>query len=216
MTRMGELRDYVAWHEAYDDPDSGLSWRLRTVQELISQALDDHPGPVRVLSLCAGDGRDLIGVLAAREDATRVSGVLVELHPEIAARARDAAAGAGLAGIDVRTIDAAMPAGYADAVPADLVLLVGIFGNISTADLRRTIAAAPQLCAPGAALLWSRGRDERDLGDEVRGWFADAGFDEIAYRTRDSSSRPALGAVRYFGPPVPLRTSESPLFTFLR
>jgi hypothetical protein len=75
------MRDYLKWHEAYDDPDSGLSWRLREVQAHIRAVLDEVAGPVGVLSLCAGDGRDVLQVLAERDDASRVRATLIELHP---------------------------------------------------------------------------------------------------------------------------------------
>ena len=213
---MSDLRDYQAWHGAYDDPDSALSWRLRTVQGYLARALDEHPGPVRALSVCSGDGRDLIGVLAARDDADRVSATLVELHPQIAQDARDAAAAAGLSAVEVRTADAGSTDAFVGAVPAEVVLLVGIFGNISDADLQRTIALTPELCAPDAIVLWSRGRDDEDRNDEVRAWFAEAGFDELAYDTHDAhGSRPATGLMRYAGPQQPLVPGRR-LFTFLR
>ena len=44
---MAELRDYIAWHRAYDDPESGLSWRLQTVQDWLRRALDEGEGPRR-------------------------------------------------------------------------------------------------------------------------------------------------------------------------
>ena len=110
--------------------------------------------------------------------------------------------------VEVRNLDAGTTDAYAGAVPADLVLLVGIFGNISS-DF------APQLCAPGANLLWSRGRDEGDLNAEVRARFAAAGFTELAYETHDHGSLPALGVVRYAGPPVDLVPGQ-PLFRFIR
>jgi hypothetical protein len=196
-------RDYQKWHEAYDDPESGLSWRLRVVQGYIRTALE-RPGPIRVLSICSGDGRDLLEVLPERDDADRVSATLIELHPEIASAARAAASAAGLAGVEVRTADAGNTDAYIGAVPADLVLMVGIFGNISDADLETTIAAAPQFCRPEATLLWSRGRDLNDRNDAVRAWFAAAGFTELDYATRETGSRPALGAMRYDGAPQPL------------
>jgi hypothetical protein len=211
---VAQLRDYMQWHRAYDDPDSGLAWRLRTVQGHIRRALDERPGPFRVLSACAGAGRDLLGVLAEREDAARVAATLVELHPGLAASAREAAAGL-TARVEVRERDAGHSDAYGGAVPADLVLLVGIFGNISDADLRRTIDAAPQLCAPGGLLLWSRGRHDGDRNAMIRARFAAAGFAEVDYATRDAGSRPALGAVRYTGPATPLATGER-LFTFVR
>jgi hypothetical protein len=41
---LGGMRDYLRWHDAYDDPDSDLSWRLRQAQGYIRQALDDLQG----------------------------------------------------------------------------------------------------------------------------------------------------------------------------
>ena len=47
--------DWVAWHDAYEDPSSSLSARLRIVRYHLSQALDRAPGgPVCLVSLCAG------------------------------------------------------------------------------------------------------------------------------------------------------------------
>ncbi len=207
------MRDYERWHERYDDPGSDLSWRLGVVRDHIRAALDGHPGPVRALSLCAGDGRDLLGALAERPDAGRVRAVLVEVHPAIAERAREAARDVA-AEVDVRQADAGDTAAYADAVPADLVLLVGIMGNITDEDLARTIAAAPALCAPGATLVWTRGRWNGDRNDVVRGRLAAAGFTEIAYDVLDEDSLPAVGACRYDGPPATLPAGR--LFTFRR
>ena len=213
---MSQLRDYDAWHRQYDDPGSGLSWRLRQVQTWIGDALDATPGSCRVLSLCSGDGRDIVGVLSDRPDAERVSAVLVELHPEIAQRARESALTAGLTGVTVRTADAGTTDAYADAVPAELVLLVGIMGNIPDEDLWRLIDASPELCAPGARLIWTRGRDEEDLNDQVRARFSATGFAELAYATLDHpDGRIGLGLVRYDGPAVALEPGRQ-LFRFVR
>jgi hypothetical protein len=208
------LRDYQQWHRRYDDPASALSWRLRTVQSYIGQALDRYCGPVRVLSSCSGDGRDVLGVLAKRADAERVSAVFVEAHPMIADPARRAAA-AVASRIEVRTADAGVTDTYLGVVPAEVVLLVGILGNISDTDLARTIATAPALCRPRATLLWSRGRAGGDRNDMVRARFAAAGFTELDYATLDADSFPAVGVARYDGPPMPLPTGKR-LFTFLR
>ncbi len=209
------LRDYDDWHQHYDDPDSSLSWRLRRVRAALHTALDGSTGPCRILSACAGDGRDVIGVLRERSDGDRVSAVLVELHPGIAQRARDQAAAAGLTGIEVRTADAGRSDAYAGAVPAQIVLLVGIFGNVSDDDLWRLLAFAPQLCAPGATLLWSRGLDGSDRNDQVRARLTAAGFTELDYATSGGEAAAALGVVRYDGPPVALEPGQ-PLFRFYR
>src|SRR5699024_3006102 len=66
------LRDYEKWLDGYADPESSLPWRLRTVQGWITDELDARSGRVSVVSVCAGDGRDLIDVLAGRADRSRV------------------------------------------------------------------------------------------------------------------------------------------------
>jgi hypothetical protein len=211
--RVDGLRDYEEWHRAYDDPDSGLSWRLSTVQGLITQALESHPGPVRVLSACSGDGRDLLEVLQGRADSARVRATLLELHPGIAERARTAARATG-SDIEVRTTDAGLSDSYRGAVPADLVLLVGILGNISEADIERLVMTAPQFCKPSATVLWTRGRLPEDGNDAVRAAFLAAGFTELAHVWNDIGALPAVGALRYDGQPEALVYRR--LFTFLR
>ena len=212
------MRDYEAWHKDYDNPCSGLSWRLSMVRRYISGVLNTRDGPLQVLSVCAGDGRDIIGVLAERPDAARVHATLLEVHPGIAQSARRRATALDTVGqIDVRTVDAGASDAYRDLPPADLVLLIGIFGNISDEDLQRTITASAGLCAHGAALLWSRGRGGtlHDRNDAVRAWFKATGFTELAYATSDRGHRPALGLVRYDGPQRPVEPGQR-WFTFNR
>lgn len=211
-----DLRDYDRWHDRYDDPNSDLSWRLRRVQQYILQFLDQRRGPVRILSVCAGDGRDLFQVLAERGDTGRITATLLELHPGLAERAISTAAStAPDAAVSVRVVDAGNSDAYLGAAPADLVLLVGILGNISDRDVQALIAAAAQFCSPGADVVWSRGRDASDRNDDVRAWFAAAGFAEVEYAALDAGSRPALGLMRYTGEPVDLVPGQH-LFTFWR
>jgi len=212
------VRDYLAWHEQYDDPRSSLPRRLALVREMLRSELDARTGPVRVVSLCAGDGRDILGVLAGREDAARVSVTLVEVLPDLVERARRAAAEVA-ADVEVVAADAGSSATYTGlaTVPADIVLLVGVLGNISDADVAATVAAMPRLCAPGAALVWSRGRSLESTDDfvtPVREAFATAGFAEVSTRSIDEKEdRAALGVVRFDGPPAPLGPTER-WFTF--
>ncbi len=211
------MRDYVKWHDAYDDPASDMSWRLRQVQAYIRSTLDQIQGQLTVLSLCAGDGRDVLQVLVQRDDSARIHATLIELHPVLAQRAREFAAQSGLANVTVRAIDAGNTTAYAGSVPAHLVIMMGIFGNISDDDIRRTIQTAPQLCQPGAVMLWSRSTDGVDHNRSVRGWLAEAGFSELDYREFDHAEgeRAALGAARYEGPLQPLIPGQQ-IFTFLQ
>ena len=116
-----------------------------------------------------GEGRDLLGVLADHPRRADVIGRLVELDPELAATA----AAHAPPGVDVVCGDASTTSAYAGAVPADIVLACGIFGNISVEDIHHTVETLPQLCAAGATVIWTRHRRPPDLTIDIRRWFAD-------------------------------------------
>jgi hypothetical protein len=53
--------DWRAWHADYEDPDSALGRRLALVRGHVRAAVDRAaPGPVRAISVCAGQGQDLL------------------------------------------------------------------------------------------------------------------------------------------------------------
>ena len=210
-------RDWAAWHEAYDDPDTPLAHRLLAVQGRISEALDQTPpGPVRAISICAGQGRDLIGVLREHPRRRDVTARLVELDPRNAAAARQRAADAGLTQVEVVTGDAAQTSLYAGLIPASLVLACGVFGNITDEDVARTIRCCTGLCTSGGTVVWTRGRGEPDLVPQICGWFAAEGFALVGLSEPVGFSEPgkhwAVGAHRFEGQPTTL--PDQKMFTF--
>lgn len=206
------MRDYRDWHKAYDDPDSDLSHRLAAVQRVLREEFDRR-GPCRILSLCAGDGRDVLGVLAEREDRGQFSGLLVELDPDLAAAATARAVEVG-SRVHVVQGDAARPETFASALPADVVLLVGIFGNISDDDIRRTILATQQFCNHGALVLWTRGDLTESDVDILHGWFDEAHCEHVDL-IREEGLHFGLGVERFTGQTQILRRNSN-LFTFQR
>ncbi len=182
----GAESHWVRWHRPYEDPSSSLSLRMQTVQSMVRDVLDalpaSHPGPIRTVSLCAGQGRDVIDVVASHPRGAAVSALLVELDPALVAFARDRAAAAGVAD-RVRVVegDASLARWYVDDVPADLVLVCGVFGNISRADITATIEAMRGFCAPGGHVIWTRHRRPPDATPAIRADFAAAGFTEVAF-----------------------------------
>jgi predicted RNA methylase len=197
-----DLSHWVRWHEPYEDPASPLSVRLRVVQSHIRQALQSaEPGPLRIVSLCAGQGRDVIDVLADHPRSGDVAALLVELDPELVAFARRRAADAGLAAqVSVVEGDASQCRWYADMVPAHLVLVCGVFGNISEEDIAGTIAALPGFCQPQGSVIWTRHRRQPGVVDRIRADFAAAGFEEVSFEAPDSYVL-AVGHHRFLGPP---------------
>ena len=194
---------WVHWHSPYEDPLSNLSVRLRLVQAVMCQVLDQaEPGPIRVVSLCAGQGRDVIDVVAEHARRSDVRALLVELHSELVAFARERVAAAGLGEqVVVEEGDASLTSHYGGAVPADLVLVCGVFGNISPTDLAATVAALPTFCAPGASVVWTRHRRPPDLTPAIREWFAAAGFEEVSFEAPPDPLVLTVGWHRLVVPP---------------
>jgi hypothetical protein len=203
--------DWQQWHQRYDDPGSELSRRLEAVKEHVHAALDRAPaGPVPVVSLCAGQGRDLLEVLADHPRRADVRARLVELDPVLAATARDRAA--EFDQVEVVTGDASLTDQYVGLVPAELVLLCGIFGNISSEDIHRTVDASPQLCRTGGTVIWTRHREDPDLAPSICDWFESLGFERVWLSDRDAGF--GVGVHRFTGVPEPLITGQS-LFSFV-
>jgi hypothetical protein len=184
--REGAMRDaahWVRWHETYEDPDSALSLRLRLVQSEVREALDRQaPGPIAIVSMCAGQGRDVIDVVASHRRREDVRARLVERDPALVAFARRRAAAYGVSRhVEVVEADASLVCSYAGFLPADLVLICGVFGNIGEGDIRGTVSRMPSFCAPGGTVIWTRHRRPPDLTSSVRGWFVHAGFEEVSF-----------------------------------
>ncbi len=198
----------MAWHEAYDRPGSDLARRLVVVTSQLEASLDRcAPGPVRLLSLCSGDARDVLQVLATHPRAAEVTAVLVESDPFLADQIRAGAAllpqGDGKVG--VRTADAGAVEVWADAVPVDVVLACGVFGNLERDQVQQCIATLPVACAPNAELIWTRGRGSEDPGPDLDRWLRLAGFEPVA-RVAPERARYRVGVDRYLGAarqPVP-------------
>ncbi|NUT40522.1 MAG: SAM-dependent methyltransferase [Thermoactinospora sp.] len=201
--------DWQTWHADYDRPGSPLAQRLQVVQDRIRQALDTAPpGPLTIISLCAGQGRDLLPVLAHHPRRVDVRARLVELDPANG----DAARAFGLPEVEVVTADAALTDHYLDLAPAGLVLLCGIFGNITDADVERTVVYATRLTATGGTVIWTRHRRSPDLVPSIRSWFEEQGFEEQWMSPPDAPY--GVGAHRFTGTPRPLAAGER-MFAFV-
>src|SRR5262245_37064067 len=162
--------------------------------------------------MVAGQGRDVIPVVAEHPRRADLHGRLVELDPRNAAAASAAIAAAGLTGIDVLTGDAADLDSYRPYVPADLVLMCGLFGNISEQDIRRMIDHGRALTKRGGSVIWTRGRNHANLVPTIAGWFRDAGYDERF--VSDPRHEFGVGVHQWNGDPVPLPRGTH-AFTFV-
>lgn len=209
----GSTSHWAAWHRDYADPTSPLSQRLSVVVSRARETLEALPaGPVRLISACAGQGDDVVAALADHPRSADVVGRLVEADPHNAAASRERLSSAGLLGVESVCGDASLTDAYTGIAPADLVLLCGIFGNVSDEDVRGTVVNSSMLCAPGAFVIWTRHRRAPDLTPSIRQWFAESGFDEVSFDSPGSGLW-SVGTHRLGTPPLPLRLGIR-LFTF--
>jgi hypothetical protein len=200
MTARGAGRDWVEWHRHYDVPGSSLAVRLGLVQRHITHALDEAPaGEIRIVSMCAGQGRDVIGAVRDHPRRADVRARLVELDPRNAVIARELADAADLGFVETVTGDASVSDAYIGAVPARVVLACGIFGNISDEDIHRCVRLLPMLCEPNATVVWTRHRRPPDLTPLIRQWFSDAGFSELEWDGPADLPYVSVGAARWPG-----------------
>jgi hypothetical protein len=213
-------KDWVQWHRGYDQPSSSLARRLEIVQHCLHRALTDvssgKPRELQLISICAGDGRDVLPVLAAHDSASRARVVLVELDPHLAGRAQTTAAELGLTAVEVRTADAGITDPYTEIAPAHVALACGVFGNITNDHVKQTIATLPSLLTDDGIVIWTCGRqdDSTDPSVDIREWFTGHSFTELSF-TAPVDARFRVGMHRLDNPaPGPLQPGTR-MFTFL-
>ena len=100
--------------------------------------------------MCAGQGHDVVGALDGHPRGGDVRATLIEVDDHNVRAARERVAAAGLPKVEVIEGDASTTDIYQGHVPAEIVLVCGLFGNLSDADIRRAIRHLPMLCTERA------------------------------------------------------------------
>ncbi len=197
---MTATTDWYAWHAPYDELISPQTLTLGVVQEHIRRFLDsmDPAGSAQLISLAAGQSRDVLPLLIEHPRGRAVRAVLVELDERNADFAEGAVASAGLPGVEVVTADAGLVDTFARVPRADLVLACGLFELLDDDATSRTVQVLPQLCAVGATVIWTEAAGRWQFLD---GRFAAAGF---SGRLRTESDGVVVGSHELLADPAPL------------
>jgi hypothetical protein len=209
--------DWKQWHSLYDESQP-LKERLLAVRQHIAASIAGHSvDPVRILSACAGDGRDLIGALGATHERKRVCAHLIESDAELVARGEAAARQFRLEDeITFHCADATRSNTYRGVSPAHVIVLAGVFGNLHDMDTKRLIASLRSLCYPGASVVWTRNLREFDDGERttliIKECFLASGFEEASF-SRTPSGMFAVATHVFRGSPEPL-PRDVQLFVF--
>lgn len=149
--------DWANWHDRYEI-SLPLRERLCAVRTQIILALSKVAAqPVQVISIFAGDGRDLIGSLVAFDQNKTVCASLIEMNAELVAKGQTAINQFCLSDqVTFRCGDATQSGTYVGISPAHVVVLSGVFGNLKENDVRRLIVSLQSLCNRGASVIWTR------------------------------------------------------------
>ncbi|MEH2316680.1 class I SAM-dependent methyltransferase family protein [Nostoc sp.] len=186
------------------------------MREYIAYSLNASPdGAIRIVSVCAGDGRDLLGTLKNHPRAKDVSARLVEINSNLVERGRASIESLGLAKqIEIINGDATLATNYVGAVPADVVIVCGIFGNLAEeAELNRLLDNLSFLSKPGAFVIWTRGHSNAiPYSDNVRKILSASGFEEVNFKLTDTGDM-GVGLHRYLGENL-AAPKEQQLFVF--
>lgn len=208
-------KDWYEWHELYKTEPT-LQQRLEIVREFIAYSLNASPkGTIRVVSVCAGDGRDLLGTLKNHPRQQDVLARLVELNPQLVERGRATIEALGLTKqIELINGDATIASNYVGAVPADIVLVCGVLGNLADdRELQRLIDNLNYLSKPGTFLIWTRGNTNGiPYSDNVRKILFTSAFEEVNFKLT-ATGEMAVGLHRYNGENLP-QPQEQKLFVF--
>jgi hypothetical protein len=166
--------------EAYRRPAYIL--RLQAVQDHLATCLREMPeGPIRVVSLCAGDGRDTVGVLETHERREDVAAWLVELDAESVQSGIQRSNELGM-GRQVTFIngDATDFKTYSGILPCNIVLVCGVFGHVPSRERKQFTRALTKFCTPGSSVIWTRGiKGGGERITAVREAFAANSFAEV-------------------------------------
>lgn len=205
--------DWHKWHGRYRN-QWPLKVRLRLVQGQIKKALAETPdGKILILSICAGDGRDLSGALSRHRRSKDVSAVLLELDENLVADGKAEFERLGLAGnVDYRTADATDPATYKGVGAADIVLACGMLGLVSPDSTPKFVQTLASFLKPGGHLIWTRSlilRSGPEHLKEFKNLLAKNGFEERSFqitprppffiRGRKAMARFVVGRHQYQG-----------------
>lgn len=208
-------KNWFEWHDLYQT-ETRLQQRLEIVREYLARSLDAlPPGRIQVVSACAGDGRDILGTLTNHARKADVHARLVELNPQLVQQGGVAVTEAGLTQqIEFVNGDATLSDNYAGAVPADIVVVCGIFGNLADeAGLQQLIGNLKFLAKPGTFVAWTRGnRGDIIYSDIVRHNLQAANFAEVDFRLTATGDM-GVGLHQYLGESAPLPANKT-LFVF--
>ncbi|WP_052128815.1 class I SAM-dependent methyltransferase family protein [Neosynechococcus sphagnicola] len=197
--------DWYQWHHKYQRSPE-LQARLGFVKDQIVAFINQSPpGTIRILSICAGDGRDLIGSLIEHPRLKDVQAYLIELDENLVVAGRQVVEEENLSQqIQFIQGDATLRKTYQEIAPANLVLICGVFAHVPEAsDLIRNL---PYFCEFQGWVIWTRfcgDQENIEKVDKIHRLFEEINFENIS-AIITPNGRFTVATHHYLGQPSPL------------
>lgn len=183
-----------------------FQFRLAGVQQHLAEAITSCPNAaVRVTSLCAGDGRDVIGTLATHPRCGNVRATLFELNPISIANGRAQIEATGLTHV-VKFVagDATRYDSYRKVGRADILLVCGVWGHVPPHERDEMMRAIRGLVQPGGIVIWTRGAAKGAARlEEIKTLFDPPDWKEVRFDITPDGKF-AVASYRLVGPGVEL------------
>ena len=177
--------DWFEWHSVYDNPNISLKIRLAVIADFLKFAWENLPRELRILSICAGQAREIEKAVSEGNLDHRSGIDLLDLSEANLAIAVRRLAPLSKGTVTSHVCDAGHSSSYEGHVPANCLVIVGVFSNLSLAHAQRLVARLPQFCSPGAYVIWTRKRDDTDSAGNLRAAFGIAQFRLVRFALVD-------------------------------
>jgi hypothetical protein len=156
-----------------------------------------------MVSLCAGDGRDVIGVLKSSPRRNDVEAWLVELDRQSVADGVRHISTSGLENtVKFINADATDYATYKNIERCDIALVCGTWGHVPADERTFLIRALASFCKPGGFVIWTRGISKgMSRLDDIQSQFGPSSWQRVRL-SFTPEEKWAVGTHRYRGPSV--------------
>lgn len=173
---------WTEWHEnAYNNTNSLAYQRTEIVKNLINKYLYEINKNVVIVSIGAGQGRDILSVLKERKDNNRIFTYLIDTDMECLDYAKNYAEKNNIINVNVVNIDGSLTENYKDIPKADLIIFCGMMNQKNTEEVKSLANNMKFLCNEDAQIIWSRHGYDEDYSTSFRNVFNENFYKELDF-----------------------------------
>ena len=169
------------WHLNHNDMNSTPYKRNKDEQNLIKTCLNSIKNNVNIISICSGQARDILPILAGKKDNNKINTYLIDTDLECLEYADNYAKENKIPNVHLINKNAGLRETYNDIPQADIIIICGVFGHLSLLDIKSTISFIKHLLNENGFVIWSRHKFDNDISEDIKNIFKELNFNELAF-----------------------------------